>query len=255
MRAAGFHPWHQRVGSYIPRRSTYGRELAQPRSLLDLGLFQTQSIGFLRAEDLLNSPPQSPEAHDFLGADILVSGLADRQRGKQPSNDRRVAFRRMNLAGLDIGERHSCRIRPVSSVVRLGDAHQTSLHGHTGAVASPGRCGGTLVSMVPSYANRTVPQTATHHYRAGDFARHARSTRRLTECTQTTNRCHSPDYRQGSPARPAERLAPNSRALIPAGRFFVFDRPWSDCGGLLSRSRPDARVHHSEHRLVSHVSR
>jgi hypothetical protein len=48
-----------------------GCQLEQARSFLDLSLFQTQSIGAHRAEDLLDSPSQLGKAH----ADLVALGI------------------------------------------------------------------------------------------------------------------------------------------------------------------------------------
>lgn len=54
---------------------------------------------------------------------------------------------------------------------------------------------------------------------------------------------------------PAQPIGRHSRALDPEGGFFVFNAPWSSCSGLLRRSGPDARMDHTEDRLIFNVNR
>src|SRR5215471_9321153 len=106
-------------------------------------------------------------------------------------------------------------------------------------VASPGRRGGTLISMVPSSRQSDG---------ADQFGSWGRARKLRIDVTLPIS---DNDHLCG----PAQPLARHRRTLDPAEGFFVLNVPWFASGGLLRRSCPDACVDNPEHRFIFNVNR
>ena len=132
---------HERDGGEIKQSGSWA-----PRS----GFLQAQPVALHGTEYLLNPPTQPIKAHDLLSSGELSASPAT---GRVVSSRQVIAvwpFGGDHLAHLDIGECHGLGIDR-SSMSRPDDAYASRLHPHPGGPpASPGRDGGTRISMVPN---------------------------------------------------------------------------------------------------------
>src|SRR5205807_2846243 len=103
----------------------------QTSTVGDLSFLEPQPVALHRPKDLLDTPAQAIEPHDFLRGRKFIRFSTHRQRRQQAPDDRLAASWRIVLAHLDIGERHRHGIVAIT-VARLGNAYSSSFYTHLG---------------------------------------------------------------------------------------------------------------------------
>src|SRR5215470_11002876 len=234
-----------------------GREVEQARGIFDLRLLQPQSVTLHGSKHLLDAPAQAVEPHDLLCGSKLVWFTGNRQRGEQSPDDRLVSLGGIRLTHLHIGQRHGCGIGLRGSVARLGDAHASSLHTHSGdacgftgpmrrnddvhrAKYSPVRGRIEQILVIGELAILCGPYDQLGSWRnAGKLGIDVRFA--VTYYDQLSGTI--------------EKIGSSCRPLDPSERFLVLDRPRPTLARLLGWPRPDVGMHHAEHRLRIDIDR
>ena len=211
-----------------------GGELEQPLGGFQLAVLELEAVRFHGAEQLLDAPAQTVEAHHLL----RIGGVVDGQRRQQTPQQRLAALGRVDLDRLDEAEREAVWIAARVGAGRPRDLDGAGAHQHVGCaalVARPARRHTHLPLNAFAEAARRREQRAATDELAVGFGAHDQPDAGRRAGEMRVDVAFPVGDRHDLP-RLAEQTTGGSGGLDPAGALLVLDRPRPLVGvGIASR--------------------
>ncbi len=234
------------------RAQGQGRQAEYPHGVAHLGVLQAQAVALQGAEHLFDAPTQAVQAHHLLGR----FGAVHRQGGRQSPYERLDAGRRVRLANLHQAQLQAGRVA-LRRIGRARDLHpaRTDRHlRHPALVARPARRHGDQGLGMDRPRRRLGEQRPAVHQGPVMPSPHQQLHPRRAACEVAVDI----GFLVGDHHHLSGRLQPlgrQLRPLAPASALLVLGRPARARRHRPGPTRPDARAHQPQQRLILGIHR